>query len=135
MSYLLDTDRLIDHLANDMEVQHLLMRLARQGIAMSAVSYMELYQGVIEAPDRRESERRLAVLLASNPVLPFTQEIAEICAGIRAVLKRAGRRVRPRVPDLMIAATALAHDLTVVTGNGHDYEDIPGLRLYEPEQV
>ena len=32
--------------------------------------------------------------------------------------------------DILIAATAIEHGLTLVTGNTRDYEDIPNLRLY-----
>ncbi|MCC7474350.1 MAG: type II toxin-antitoxin system VapC family toxin [Pirellulales bacterium] len=32
-------------------------------------------------------------------------------------------------PDLMIAATALVHDLTLVTHNTRDFQHVPGLRL------
>jgi len=38
--------------------------------------------------------------------------------------------VRPRALDLLIAATALVHDLSLVMRNEDDYRDISGLRLY-----
>ena len=51
---------------------------------------------------------------------------------LRAELQQHGQRVRLRVLDLLTAATALEHDLTLVTRNLADYEDIPDLALYQP---
>lgn len=36
---------------------------------------------------------------------------------------------RPRILDRLIAATAIVYDLTLVTINGADFRDIPGLKL------
>jgi predicted nucleic acid-binding protein len=42
--------------------------------------------------------------------------------------------VRQRALDLIIAATALEHDLTLVTRNREDFQDIPGLQtLFYPD--
>jgi predicted nucleic acid-binding protein len=60
---------------------------------------------------------------------PFGRAEAQRCAEIREVLRSEGKRVRQRALDLMIAATALEHDLTLVTNNAADYQDVPGLRL------
>ncbi|HSR22290.1 MAG TPA: hypothetical protein VLW53_01985 [Candidatus Eisenbacteria bacterium] len=46
---------------------------------------------------------------------------------MRADLERSGRPLAE--PDLRIAAIALAHDLTLVTGNGRHFSRIPGLRV------
>ena len=40
------------------------------------------------------------------------------------------KRVKARALDLINAAIALEHDLTLVTRNVRDYQDIPGLHLY-----
>ena len=45
-------------------------------------------------------------------------------------MRKAGKRVNSRALDLLIAATALEYDLTLVTRNTEDYGDIPGLKLY-----
>jgi predicted nucleic acid-binding protein len=64
------------------------------------------------------------------PLLGVSKDVARRCAGIRHDLRSQGKRVRPRALDLLIAATALEHGLTLVTSNTGDYSDIPGLRLY-----
>jgi predicted nucleic acid-binding protein len=129
MLYLIDTDRLIDHLANDPATQQLLIRLAGAGIAMSVISYMELYQGVVQNPEPEAARAKLAALLAVVPMQPFTREVAETCGRIRADLQRKGKRVRPRALDLQIAATAITAGLVLVTRNVDDYSDISELCL------
>jgi predicted nucleic acid-binding protein len=55
----------------------------------------------------------------------------------RAVAERAGilrRTVSIRTPDALIAATALVHDLALVTRNNHDFERVPKLALRRPRQ-
>jgi predicted nucleic acid-binding protein len=63
---------------------------------------------------------------------PLSPAIARRCARLREELKGRGRRVRDRALDLIIAATALEHELRLVTRNLADYEDIPDLALLVP---
>ena len=49
---------------------------------------------------------------------------------MRVQLRSQGRSVRNRALDLLIAATAIQHNLTLVSRNADDYRDIPGLTLY-----
>jgi predicted nucleic acid-binding protein len=57
-------------------------------------------------------------------------KVARRAATMRAGLRLQGRAVRSRSLDLLIAATALAYNLTFVTRNEADYKDISGLKLY-----
>lgn len=66
-------------------------------------------------------------LLPDLNVLAFDSECAKVFGQVRADLLRHGTPVS-RI-DLMIAAVALAHDLTLVTHNTADYHLVPGLRL------
>ena len=46
-------------------------------------------------------------------------------------MRRQGKRVGQRALDLIVAATAIEHDLVLVTRNVRDYADIPQIKLYE----
>jgi tRNA(fMet)-specific endonuclease VapC len=59
--------------------------------------------------------------------LPFDDRCAEEAGLIRLDLERSGRPIGPN--DLLIAATARAHDLVLVTHNRREFERIPGLRI------
>src|SRR6266487_958055 len=130
MPYLVDTDLVIDHLANIPEAQQLLDKLAPEGIAISMITYMEAYQGVIRSVNAKEARAKFQTFCRSVPVLPFSLTVAKRCAALREQLKTEQKRVKSRALDLINAAIAIEHHLTLVTRNTADYQDIPGLQLY-----
>jgi len=129
MSYLLDSDVLSSYLERDPPTIEILESLMLAGIAISIVTYMETYQVTLQGPDTAASQHRHAVALANVPILPLSIAVAQRCAQLRHDLSFQGRRVRSRALDLIIASTALEHDLNLVTRNRSDYQDIPDLRL------
>jgi predicted nucleic acid-binding protein len=134
VAYLLDSNLVIPYLADDPTTVLLVERLAPQGVAISIISckYMEIYQGTLRSPDPQRAQDQFERFLAVVPTLPLSPAIARRCARLREKLKGRGRRVRDRALELVIAATALEHDLRLVTRNLADYEDIPELALYQP---
>ena len=132
MPYLIDTDLVIDHLANITEANQLLDKLAPEGIAISMITYMEAYQGVVRSPNEQEARTKFQIFRRSVPVLPFSLSVAKRCALLREQLKTEQKRVKARALDLINAAIAIEHHLTLVTRNTADYQDIPGLQLYAP---
>jgi predicted nucleic acid-binding protein len=130
MSYLIDSDWVIDQLAAEPAAVQLLAQLAPAGIAISVISLMEVLEGVLRSADPRQQRADLNTFLTNVPVLPFSEAVAERCAQVRDALRRQNRRVNSRAVDLMIAATALEYGLTLVTRNTSDYRDIPGLTLH-----
>lgn len=129
MSYLIDTDWVIDYLLGDATAHTLLTTLPGE-IAVSIITYSEVYEGILRGPDPRKGEQGFRAFLRRTRVLPITRAVAKRNAAIRADLRRRGRSVRTRGLDLFIAATALTYNLTLVTRNKDDYKDIPGLNLY-----
>ena len=59
--------------------------------------------------------------------MPFDDRAADHDALLRATLERAGTPIGPN--DLLIAAIAVANDLTLVTHNTGEFSRVPGLRL------
>lgn len=95
-------------------------------VATSVVTVAELRAGVLAAPDVTTRARRLATLdgIADLEALPIDEAAAHHWADLRAHLAARGRRLN--VNDLWIAATALAHDLPVVTQDA-DFDAVEGL--------
>jgi len=95
-------------------------------VAISAVTIAELHVGVLAARDVETRARRLAALEATADVqlLPVDERVAAAWARLRVHLAEAGRRLN--VNDLWIAATALAHDLPVVTQDD-DFGPVDGV--------
>lgn len=131
MAYLIDSDLVIDHLADVLEASELLAELAEEGIAISVITYMEVYQGLLRSVAvQGQVESLFDALVEGVPVIPLSLAVARRCAHLRETLRRQKKRVNARALDLIIAATALEHDLMLVTRNSEDYEDIPELKLY-----
>lgn len=132
MPFLVDSDLVIDYLDGIPAVVQLLETLAEEGIAISILTYMEVYEGLVRDPGQREP--RLRAFLETVPLLEFSPAVARRCALLRHTLRTQNRQVDRRAIDLMIAATALVLNAQVVTRNATDYRDIPGLTLYSPPQ-
>lgn len=93
---------------------------------LSAVSRVELEGGVVTQPKLAKRRREgLQALLEVLPVIDFDFEMAEAYG---AVLETTGFS-RRKIIDRMIAATALVQGLTLITVNGDDFRDVPGLEL------
>ena len=130
MPYLVDSDIVIDHLAHVEEATALLEKLAPEGIAISIITYMETYQGVLRSPHTELAHQQFEAFVTAFPILPFSLSTAKQCAQLRETLKKAGKRTSSRALDLLNAAIALEYNLTLVTRNGEDYQDVPELKLY-----
>lgn len=131
MPYLLDSDIVIDHLANVPAANQLLETLASHGIAISIITYMEVYQGVLRSPHPQTARKKFHTFLEPIPVLPFSLIVAERCATLREQLKQEGKRVKARALDIINASIALEYGLELVTHNREDYKDILDLDLYD----
>jgi len=96
-------------------------------VGLSAVTEAELLHGAYKST-RVEHNLAAVLTFASQLVmLPFDSQVTETYGRIRADLERAGRPIGPL--DFQIAATALAHDLTLVTNNTREFMRVAGLKV------
>lgn len=109
----------------------LLARLQRVSPAdqfICAVTVGELFYGAQRSNRPQYHLERISnEVLQELRVLPFDQTAAVKYGEIRAQLELAGTPLA--ISDLQIASIALAHNLTVVTGNIRHFARIPGLRV------
>lgn len=95
---------------------------------IAAVSLYELVGATTSTrPDLRRTQ--VETLVRAITVLPCGPAEAAAAARIRGQLQPQGRLIGPL--DTLIAATALAHDLTVATANLGEFARVPGLRLVD----
>lgn len=102
--------------------------------AISPITVAELHVGVLAAADVDTRARRLATLeaVADVETLPIDNAVAAAWALLRVHLAESKRRLN--VNDLWIAATALAHNLPVVTQDD-DFDPIDGVSGLEIVRV
>lgn len=99
-------------------------------LAISAASLAELHFGVLVASTasaRAERLRRLSVLQRQFDALPVDEAVAVSYGQLAAAVVAAGRKPRARTMDLLIAATAHAHDARLYTRNPADLSGLDEL--------
>ena len=99
-------------------------------LAISSASIAELHFGVMVTADdatRAERLRRLTMLQRSFDSLPIDDQVAASYGRLAAAVVRVGRQPRSRVFDLLIAATAHAHEARLYTRNARDLAGLDDL--------
>jgi tRNA(fMet)-specific endonuclease VapC len=95
-------------------------------IAISSITGAELMFGVAKSASRR-NQQALDKFLAPLEILPFDEAAMQRYGSLRSRLERQGRPIGAL--DLLIAAHALALEVTLVTNNEREFARVPGLRL------
>jgi len=126
VSYLLDTDTCSTPLkSHSVVASRVLQNLGKLHVSVVTVGELRTWA------DRRNASRRRAVdldlFLQDVDILPVTVDIANRFGELRAGLLDQGQP-SPDL-DLLIAATALVHNLVLVTHNVKDFQSLPGLAL------
>ena len=129
--YLLDTDWIIDALNGQDSAIQTLLELVPAGLTLSIITYGELYEGAYYSRNPEPALAGLHAFLEGKEILPLSQAVIERFAIVRGALPR---QIRQQIGDIdiLIAATALEHDLTLLTRNLSDFQHIPDLNLYQP---
>jgi tRNA(fMet)-specific endonuclease VapC len=125
--YLLDTNTWIFYLKRaGSPVEMRLRRTAASDIAVCSVVWAELLHGARKYEKRDERAARIERTLGPFRSLPFGDVAARRYAEIRDSLERRGEIIGPN--DLLIAAIALIHNLTLVTNN-REFSRVQGLSI------
>lgn len=127
MSYLIDTDIIIYSIKKTKTVQNNFRKYASEPKFISIVTYGELLYG---AQKSVTPEKNLAVIRRISelfPMIDISRSIMETFADLKIVLEQTGIPIADL--DLLIGASALSMNLTLVTNNIKHFERIPGLHL------
>lgn len=128
MSYLIDSDWVIDALNGRQAARDLFKKLTNDRLAIGLMTYGEVYEGILYGTDRALAESGFRRFLRGVAVLPLNRQIMVRFAHIRGDLRNRGEIIGD--PDILIAATALHYSLTLVTQNLRHFQRIPALSLY-----
>lgn len=133
IKYLLDTDIVISALKGKQTVDELL-HLEEEGAAaaLSVITIYEVWEGIHGskkiAAEAGEQQFDQFIENYIEQLIPLDLEIAKTAGKIRAKLRREGKVIPDT--DILIAATCIVNDLTLVTKNKRHFARIKGLLIF-----
>ena len=132
MIYLLDSNACIQHLnQRSTSVSRQLAKIPPRDIAVCSVVKAELFHGAMKSQNPANTLAKQNAFLNQFISLPFDDRAAEVYGQVKANLERLGQPIGPN--DFLIAAIALANNLTLVTHNSTEFSRVLGLRLQDWE--
>ncbi len=126
-NYLVDSDVIVDLLRDNEHGRGYRKFLAGHHLAVSIITYGEIYEGIYNAPDPERQEKGFLALLDAITVVNLKREIMQAFAMMRMELRKSGQQIGDL--DTIIAATAYESGASLVTRNRKHFERIPGLIL------
>ena len=126
-AYLVDTDWAVHWLHSNERIRQRMKELRGQGLALSAISLAELWEGVHYSRNPQESEHGLHNFLRRISLIGIDEETCKLFGKERGRLRAQGKRVADF--DLIIGVTARQHNLTLLTNNRRHFENIESLRI------
>lgn len=125
---ILDTNTISYYFRGDPQVVPRLQAQRPADLGVPAIVEYELRYGLLRLPPEAAAPRLAALSNLLRPMqrLPFDSGCAAQAARIRAELENAGTPIGPH--DILIAATALHHQATLVTRNVREFGRVAGLQ-------
>lgn len=127
MSYLVDSDYVADFLNGRPDAILLLSGLPREQIAISVITFGEVTEGITFGRDRRRHEQGFRQFLRIADVLAVSRTTMRRFAQIRGTLRTQGDLIPDM--DLLIGATAIATNRTLVTRNRQHFNRLRAFGL------
>lgn len=127
MPYLIDTDILIYSIKNHPIVRNHFLINANEFKKISVITYGELIHGAKKSRDIQKNLTTVKRIADLYPVIEVNQEIMETFGDVKATLQKQGKTIDDM--DLIIAATAITLNYTLVTNNDKHFSRISNLRI------
>jgi tRNA(fMet)-specific endonuclease VapC len=133
MAIILDADVIIRGEKGTFDLQRWVASRPNEQFEVAAITVAELWHGVERATRTHKVKRQqyLQTILASLPVIPYTEQTAYEHARLWAELESAGKMIG--YYDLIVAATALERGSEVATFNQRHFAQVKGLTVIEPK--
>ena len=134
MRYLLDTNVCIRYLNGQSEgIRRQLSRRQPEEIVLCSIVKAELFYGAMKSKKPESNLKKQHQFVERFESLSFDDEAAEIYSHIRADLEKIGKPIGPN--DLLIAAIAMANDMTLVTHNTGEFGRVKDLKIEDWESA
>jgi len=124
LTILCDTDVMIEYLKGNETTKRYFDKLEDKNIVLSAITLMELLYGALNKSEIKKIKRALSVFNIMN----LNEEITEIAINL---VEKYSKSHGLKIPDALIAATAIYYDITLWTYNIKDFHFIEGLKLFK----
>jgi predicted nucleic acid-binding protein len=121
--FLLDTNTVIDYMGNKLPqtAKKEIAKIIDDEINISVINKIELL-------GFEKVDQDLIEFVSFSNVYQLDEDITELTISVR-------KKYRIKLPDAIIAATALHHDFTLVTNNTADFDKIKGIKLLNPYNI
>ena len=103
------------------------LKYQNEPMSVSVVSYGELVYGAEKSKSVEKNLRTVSEIKEIFPLLDITADVMDIFGKIKALVQKIGKPSDDM--DLLIATTAIANEMTLVTHNTKHFEHIPNLKL------
>ncbi len=127
MPFLVDTDWIVHSRRGRADIKAKLADLSSEGLAISVVSLAELYEGIYHSTEPDNAQSTLDRFVRGVDVLGIDEEVTRIFGRERGGLRKLHKTIGDL--DLMIGATALRHNLTLLSNNRRHFAQIENLRI------
>ena len=127
MKYCLDTNTLIYFFKGRGDVSNRLLATAPGQIAIPTIVLFELEVGIGKSSSPRKRISQLQEITSLVNIISFGRTEVKYAASIRVNLEQQGTPIGPY--DILIAASALANNLTLVTDNTSEFKRVSGLKI------
>jgi len=132
MSYLLDTNTCIRYLNGRSEnIRQHFLAISPEELLLCSIVKAELLFGARKSAHVERTLEKVTLFMSRFNSLPFDDPAAEAYGRIRSHLERRGVPIGPN--DLLIAAIAISHGVSLVTHNTREFSRIEGLILEDWE--
>jgi predicted nucleic acid-binding protein len=123
MNILCDTNILIEFYKNNSEVLWQLNQIGARNLAISVITKTELLYGAETTEELTTLEQSLAFCYC----YPIDSRVSILFSEF---MESYALSYRPTIPDMLVAATAIVHNVPLYTLNPENFEFIPKIWLY-----
>ena len=123
---LCDTDVIIEYLKGNETTKKILDKINSENIALSSITLMEPFYGALNKRELNKIKRALNEF----DILLLNEDITQIAIKL---IENYSKSHGLRIPDALIASTAIYYDIFLWTYNIKDFRFINNLRLFKKE--
>jgi len=125
-NYLIDTNAVIDYLGRKLSEKSMTFMDSVIDLVpnVSIITKIE----VLGFNTSASQYRILTDFMDDTSIFELTEEVADICIDLR-------KKYKTKLPDAIIAATALVYEFTLITRNVSDFKNIKNLKIVDPYSI